>query len=401
MVKLDYLEVKIVNYCNYKCRACSACANIAQRGEYNIDEFERDVKRISELLKIGVFRLMGGEPLLNKNIGAFLNIARKYLPDTDIRIVTNGSLISNMKQSFYDILIDDSVKVDISYYIGKEKKVLHKVDEGIKKLEDNKIPFEINKRKYFYLTMSKKLPNEDYNTIYRNYRNCRERLQCNNMFHGKIYPCIQSCSFQQYDEKFNTSFFQEDDGIDIYNPNITGEFILSSLEKPIGFCRNCAIFPSYFSWKEGIPLSNDWIMSLDNELYNNRISYYKYLIEDKKTEIYLVQVNTDNNINFTILNSHNFNEQKNFIKKPVYIWLESDNGYYHFDQFVNKVFLENNFIYEGIINNSFVQSLNCNDRIIDNRYMLYPCNIVFIPAIGYPFIQSLRNIKKELLQLKA
>lgn len=397
MVKLDYLEVKIVNHCNFKCRACSACANIAKKSEYDIDEFENDIKRISELLQISVFRLIGGEPLLSDKINAFLTISRRYLPDADIRIVTNGSLLNNMNQSFYHVLKDLSIKVDISYYIGKAENVKNKVKEGIKKLHDNKIPYEINKRKYFYLTMDGDNSNKDYDVIYKN---CRERIQCNNLFHGKIYPCIQSCSFYQYDENFKTTYFLEEDGIDIYKPTITGENILFRLEHPIKFCRHCAIFPSYFTWQEGKAMPSDWMMDLNNELYNKQVSYYEYLDNDERTEINLAKVNINNEIKFIVQDSNNFMKEENFIEKPIYVWLDSYNCYYNFTQIVSRVLLENNIIYKGIISNNFVQSLNLNEKIIDDKDVLFPCYIIFFPPEGRPFIQSLRKIKKQLSQLK-
>ena len=245
---LSYLEVKIVEHCNFRCRGCAAFSNIASKSEYGIKEYESDIKRISELLdNIYIIRLLGGEPLLSDKIIDYLSITRKYLPNTNIKLVTNGYILHKMDDIFFQCLKDNSIHVDISNYVNKAIKNKQGYYIDFNKLISNNVSFRDRKTRHFEI----KLDAQKNNDINVTFKNCRDRIQCNNMFHGKIYPCSTSCSIHHYDAKFNTSFFNSVNGMDIYQENLTGKDILDYLNTPIDFCKNCAEYPSIFRWKEG------------------------------------------------------------------------------------------------------------------------------------------------------
>ena len=66
---LDFIEFHLAEHCNLGCYSCVQFSQVAEEEYYDIDEFERDVKRLFELTNglIGRIHFLGGEPLLNKN----------------------------------------------------------------------------------------------------------------------------------------------------------------------------------------------------------------------------------------------------------------------------------------------------------------------------------------------
>ena len=78
---------------------------ILEKYKNNIDEFENDIRKLSELNKernIGTIKLMGEEPLLNSNIKDFTSIARNFFPNTRIELTTNWILLLKQQGDFLE-----------------------------------------------------------------------------------------------------------------------------------------------------------------------------------------------------------------------------------------------------------------------------------------------------------
>ena len=62
--------VDIVDHCNLNCKCCGHFSPLAPKGFLDINTFERDLKRLHELLygHIHCFELMGGESLLHPRL---------------------------------------------------------------------------------------------------------------------------------------------------------------------------------------------------------------------------------------------------------------------------------------------------------------------------------------------
>lgn len=65
---LNGFEYHVVDHCNLNCKGCGHCANLFNAPSFgDIDVYERDLKRLSELFEgVGLIRLLGGEPLLKE-----------------------------------------------------------------------------------------------------------------------------------------------------------------------------------------------------------------------------------------------------------------------------------------------------------------------------------------------
>ena len=146
MPKMNVLEVRILEHCNYKCISCGAFSNIAESEDYDLDEYTNELNRINHIFGgVNTFRIYGGEPLMSKNLNKYIIIARNIFDDALIEIVTNGLLIRKKDESFFKLLKDNGIKIVISYY-GDNHEI---VNEGISILNEKNINIEIIPIKIF------------------------------------------------------------------------------------------------------------------------------------------------------------------------------------------------------------------------------------------------------------
>ena len=117
-VNLDYFCVHIVEHCNLKCQSCDHFAPLAEKEFADINVFENDFARLSELLNAKVNRigLMGGEALLHPQLNDFLYVARKYFPKTKLQLVTNGILLLKQTEDFWKTCKKNDIIITITKY---------------------------------------------------------------------------------------------------------------------------------------------------------------------------------------------------------------------------------------------------------------------------------------------
>lgn len=115
---IEKIEIHLAEHCNLNCQSCSHFSQLAEPEFANIEVFEKDIKRLSELSngEVNIIHLMGGEPLLNPNIKRFFEIARKYFDKTEIKLITNGILLLKQDNSFWQSMKDNKITLAPTKY---------------------------------------------------------------------------------------------------------------------------------------------------------------------------------------------------------------------------------------------------------------------------------------------
>ena len=116
------IEISESGTCN---RTCSFCPRSNPSFEDKKEFIKNDLhlkmcKELSQINYMGTIRYSGFvEPLLDKNIYNLINMARKYMPDCNIELVTNGDPLNlaRLKKLFLNGLN----KILISSYDGKKE----------------------------------------------------------------------------------------------------------------------------------------------------------------------------------------------------------------------------------------------------------------------------------------
>lgn len=241
--RYEYIVINILSHCNLRCKGCDHFACIADPYFVKLETIEKDLHRLKELTngKITKMGIMGGEPLLHPDLLQILKTARSLFPDTIIRLTTNGLLLLNMKQEFWDVCSKERITI-----VNTKYPLNLKYDEMKKKGRENGVKF-----KYFegtggkvVKTSYKKVINvEGTENPVMMFMNCHIANYGNFLMEGKIYGCPFIGTIHIFNEKFGYDLqVDESDYIDIYDETLTYEKMLKFAATPHSFCRYCDVF---------------------------------------------------------------------------------------------------------------------------------------------------------------
>jgi sulfatase maturation enzyme AslB (radical SAM superfamily) len=232
-----FLQTNVVDYCNLNCKACfNLSPFVTKKSELDPMQFESDLRKVTELFPVvKQFYLLGGEPLLNeKLLIKSIEIVRKYLKYTDVRIISNGVLIPKMSKEFWKIVVKYDIIIDISVYYPtfEMKKEIKEV------LEREKCLYHFYPEESYIKYFWKRLRQQEQAIGKDDVRMCLD-TSCHHLQDGKIYKCSQMKLVQYLDLAENTNYYQND-CIDIYKEKEPWE-ILEKIYYPVALCKFCEI----------------------------------------------------------------------------------------------------------------------------------------------------------------
>lgn len=244
-------ECNLIDSCNLNCSGCAHYANLFDETNfYRLEIFKRDLKALAEKVDLMILNLLGGEPLMLKNLADYLNIARDYFPQTSIRLLTNGLLIPAMSQKFFRALRDNEVILDISVYTPT-KKILPQIKEIL--IKNDIACFLREGIEEFNAFLSLR---GGHNPI-------KSRLVCSSygcrfFRNGKMYKCpIDALSYKLV-EKFGLKDFPKSTGINISAPNFIS--LLEELDGDVECCYWCNETARKIQWKTSHkPTLDEWL----------------------------------------------------------------------------------------------------------------------------------------------
>ena len=233
---LDYLEIHVVDHCNLNCAGCCHFAPIAKRYFVQKDILARDLARLSQLSNGNIrrIRLMGGEPLLHPEITDLFIIARRYFEKSEIAIHSNGILLCNMNDSFWEKCSQYDIGIVLTYYpVGidyakiRELATLHglkltmEIESGIKLFRKFNLDLK-GKQSYLW-----------------SWVNCTHANSSVNLYNGKLYTCDIVAHSKHLSQFFGINLkYDTRDYIDIHKESSMSS-ILKKLNMPHPFCRYC------------------------------------------------------------------------------------------------------------------------------------------------------------------
>jgi len=254
--RLDYVEAEVSGSCNLNCKGCFQFSNLVEEKTFcDLNVFRKDLKKLKDFFwGIGKIRLLGGEPLINPDFLQFVMTAREIFPDSDIRLVSNGLLITKLTQPDLETIKNFNCTFDISDYPPTHKKI----DEITDFLNKAGVAYTVSLPiKLFYKCLLREpleSPNESFN-------NCLF-THCHALGDGYL----AACSHQFYISRLNSEYnleYPENDKINIYQTTLTGWEINNILESPHDFCRYCSKGMVPIKWKTRLKRNakpSDWIV---------------------------------------------------------------------------------------------------------------------------------------------
>lgn len=236
--RIELVEFHVSEHCNLNCVSCTHFSPLAEPEFLDYETFERDIKQFAKVTKGNVvtMNILGGEPLLNKDLPQFLSVARRYFPDTNIQLVTNGILLNEQPDSFWQCCKENGIIVSMTKYPLKlpydliEKKA---IDMGVS------IKFfsaEKDNSSWHYKLDESGQQDKIYNFMY-----CHESNNCTNVYNGKLFICPIASNMHHFNKYFHKNIpIVKEDFLDIYKVKNLKQ-ILKFIAKPTPICAYCNI----------------------------------------------------------------------------------------------------------------------------------------------------------------
>jgi hypothetical protein len=186
-----------------------------------------------------------------------MKIARKYFPDTEIVILTNGLLLSKMTSDFWKCCKEQRIKITITKYpVKMNLAAIREIAKNAAVKLD--VFYEDTERTFFIRPRSP----ENITDAVKNFMFCSEANRCIILRNGKI-SCTTASNIEILNNAMTGMKFEvsNEDHIDIYKVKSIDE-ILDFLAKPIPFCRYCDYSKITFGkkWAVSERKLSEWIL---------------------------------------------------------------------------------------------------------------------------------------------
>lgn len=184
------LEIAITSRCSLKCKYCASMMQFYDN-PYDVDT-ELNILSLRKILdsadQVNQLKILGGEPLMDKNLYMIIDEALKHDNVRRILIITNGTIVPQSEE-LISSLANDRVSIRISYY-GED---VSKRVEAIKQLCNEKgINCYAKWEKEMWKSAGRPYKrNKSISDLKRQYRRCSASL-CNNLLAGKLHHCSRS-----------------------------------------------------------------------------------------------------------------------------------------------------------------------------------------------------------------
>lgn len=97
MHQIRRLDLNIAYACNLACKGCLSLSDFDRKGVMPYDDIIESIDTWKTKLYPEITSIFGGEPLLHPRIYDVFDYVKKVWPDTTIRLITNGYLLSKSK----------------------------------------------------------------------------------------------------------------------------------------------------------------------------------------------------------------------------------------------------------------------------------------------------------------
>ena len=226
---LPRVEMHISDWCNLNCRGCTHFSPIFSKDFPDFEDRIKDVvllkEKFSHIIRLDI---LGGEPLLNPEIGKYCTRMRELLPTTDLWLVTNGLLIPKLSEDILKLIKENHILICISEY-----EPTHKIIDKIVAIL-NKAGICYNLRPYDIKTKFNRPLSLSSNSKYP--KMCISN-GCVNIYKGKIARCPTLMYIDEFNQKFGTNL--PNDGIISLDDDIRGNELLQSLQEEVPLCKHC------------------------------------------------------------------------------------------------------------------------------------------------------------------
>jgi organic radical activating enzyme len=203
-IYIPNIGISLTTRCTLKCQHCDHYIPTIEEQYHEMLSFDSFKIQLDNLLvnveKLFEFRLLGGEPLLNKDAARMLLYSLEHPKIERVELVTNGTL--DISDEIVNILKQFSKKSSVyvsNYMANKALMPLLKTDNIVEKLVVNGITLNFHKDLLWSKTeqIQRHYRSEAMNKCY--FMECLKLTHCMHIRGGKLFACPRAATFSLRD----------------------------------------------------------------------------------------------------------------------------------------------------------------------------------------------------------
>jgi organic radical activating enzyme len=213
-IYIHSLEYFLADTCNLRCNHCTASSPFLNEINLpSLESFIESLSFLSRVMRAKQLKLLGGEPLLNKDICSFMRAARQSGMFRIIRVATNGLLLPKMSAEFWEL----ADIIEISVYPATDGIFSEPKLESLRAMGSKYgTKLDVTRRTHFMEAISDKRI-EDVSMVQQIFTTCDEAhgWSCHQLYQNRLYRCSRVHTLDQYLSKIGIEHenFTEQDGI--------------------------------------------------------------------------------------------------------------------------------------------------------------------------------------------
>lgn len=245
-------NIALASHCNLNCKYCDTYSPLSKQEFATYDQVIKDLKKMKKLLNDtnhfdGGF--IGGEALLNPELEKIIEKIIKLFPNGQKTILTNGLLLNNKGDYFWDLMKRANIEFGITHY---PIKIDRKKYEELAKKHDVKITYHYVQSNKLYDLNTRQVIHNNYNqdgfqwsqNIIDLTGSQEIKTDCQHKgiityARGNIYACYVHAHINAFKEYFNKDIkITEEDYLKVQDIKTKEEYF-NFLETPKPLCKYC------------------------------------------------------------------------------------------------------------------------------------------------------------------
>ncbi len=224
-LNIKYIDLVITERCSMKCVDCS---NLMQYYKNPRNSTFEEVKKSVEVTMSSIdylseFRVIGGEPFMNKDIGKIIDLLKTFKNLSRIIIYTNATIVP--KNETLKSLIHEKVSLDITRY-ETHKHSINNHEKLMNVLKENKINYITHTADRWTDSGRVKKYERTEGELQSLFHNCCVG-DILSILNGKLYRC----PFSANAHNINAIQYDEKDIIDLLDENIKADVMREKIKK--------------------------------------------------------------------------------------------------------------------------------------------------------------------------
>lgn len=241
--ELEAMEIHAAEHCNLNCKNCSMFCGLVKNAIFpDYNEFEKGICLLKKYFHhVKIFRIIGGEPLLNPDLDKYIYKIRETFPYTDIRLISNGILVRQMSGELLKAIKECHVTFLVTQYASLRKSI----DEIKAFLAEKGLSHMVTE----VVTEFQKIYNAaGDSSIDENFYRCHWKCSCATMYGTQIATCFVPFVIRYLSERFDLGIC-ESGKIDLTEEGLTTQEIRRRMHTPFDLCRYCAPKGDWAVWE--------------------------------------------------------------------------------------------------------------------------------------------------------